>query len=224
MLLRPAAARRLRRAAERHRARRANPGPRATPFAGELGDHQGGEGVPAWSKCSLGSAPARLLFVLRALLAALGGSVLPGRGRPSGRSAQPLPRVLELAASQAAYFTAYFTAFDHSGVLRLREAGADRAHAGQVCGGTLWWRGRGDGACGSGRLRHLRSIESVHVHVHAGRSGCHVIPSLKHWDSRPHTRHHTRLTMPKSAPRAAVPCEPQHQEGAAEERFGACEL
>ena len=118
--------------------------------------------------------------------------------------AQPLPRVLELAASQAAYFTAYFTAFDHSGVLRLREAGADRAHAGQVCGGTLWWRGRGDGACGSGRLRHLRSIESVHVHVHAGRSGCHVIPSLKHWDSRPHTRHHTRLTMPKSA-RAAVP-------------------
>ena len=44
----------------------------------------------AWSKCSLGSAPARLLRLLRARLAALGGSVLPGRGRPSGRLATAL--------------------------------------------------------------------------------------------------------------------------------------
>ena len=90
------------------------------------------------------SALARLLRLLRAHLAALGGSRHPRRR--AGRQGAPLKSLS-----------------DHSGVLRLREAGADRAHAGQVCGGTLWGRGRGDGACGGGRLRHLRSIESVHT-------------------------------------------------------------
>eukprot|EP00964_Phaeocystis_antarctica_P063811 scaffold38322_cov56-Phaeocystis_antarctica.AAC.3 len=41
-------------------------------------------GIPAWSKCRLGSAPARLLRLLRARLAALGSSALSGRGRPTG--------------------------------------------------------------------------------------------------------------------------------------------
>ena len=35
-------------------------------------------GASAWSKCSLGSAPARLLCLLRARLAALDSSALPG--------------------------------------------------------------------------------------------------------------------------------------------------
>jgi hypothetical protein len=35
----------------------------------------------------LGSAPARLLRLLGARLAALGGAALPGRGRPTGRPA-----------------------------------------------------------------------------------------------------------------------------------------
>ena len=49
------------------------------------------------------SAPAWLLCLLRARLAALAGSALPGReAAPLG--AQPLPRVLELAASKAADF------------------------------------------------------------------------------------------------------------------------
>ena len=39
----------------------------------------------ACSKCSLGTTPARLLCLLRARLAALGSSALPGRGRPTGR-------------------------------------------------------------------------------------------------------------------------------------------
>eukprot|EP00964_Phaeocystis_antarctica_P038961 scaffold22283_cov57-Phaeocystis_antarctica.AAC.2 len=38
----------------------------------------------AWSKCILGGAPARLLCLLRARLAALGSSALPGRARPFG--------------------------------------------------------------------------------------------------------------------------------------------
>ena len=64
----------------------------------------------AWSKCPLGSGPARLLRLLRARLAALGGSALPGaEARPLG--AQPLPRVLELAVSKVADCTA----FDHIG-------------------------------------------------------------------------------------------------------------
>eukprot|EP00964_Phaeocystis_antarctica_P017412 scaffold9616_cov59-Phaeocystis_antarctica.AAC.1 len=41
--------------------------------------------TPAWSECVLGSAPARLLRLLRARLTALGSSALPGRGRPTGR-------------------------------------------------------------------------------------------------------------------------------------------
>ena len=36
------------------------------------------EETAAWSKCPLGSARARLLQLLRARLAALGGSALPG--------------------------------------------------------------------------------------------------------------------------------------------------
>ena len=38
----------------------------------------------AWSKCRLGSAPARTLRLLGARLAALGSSVLPGRDRATG--------------------------------------------------------------------------------------------------------------------------------------------
>eukprot|EP00964_Phaeocystis_antarctica_P012267 scaffold6783_cov61-Phaeocystis_antarctica.AAC.2 len=41
----------------------------------------------AWSKCSLGSAPARLVCLLGARLAALDSSALPGRGRSTGRPA-----------------------------------------------------------------------------------------------------------------------------------------
>eukprot|EP00964_Phaeocystis_antarctica_P010246 scaffold5628_cov53-Phaeocystis_antarctica.AAC.2 len=41
----------------------------------------------AWSDCTLGSAPARLLCLLRTRLAALGSSALPGRGRPTERVA-----------------------------------------------------------------------------------------------------------------------------------------
>ena len=45
-------------------------------------------GSTAWSKCPpLGSAPARLLCLLRARLAALGSSALPGRGLATGRPA-----------------------------------------------------------------------------------------------------------------------------------------
>ena len=46
--------------------------------------HAGGT---AWSKCPLGSAPARLLRLLRARLVALGNSALPRGGRPTGRPA-----------------------------------------------------------------------------------------------------------------------------------------
>ena len=54
--------------------------------------------------CLLGIAPARLLRLLRARLAAPGGSRRPGReAHPLG--AQPLPRVHERAASKAAHFT-----------------------------------------------------------------------------------------------------------------------
>ena len=45
------------------------------------------ECLAAWSKCRLGSAPARLLCLFRARQAALGSSALPERGRPSGRPA-----------------------------------------------------------------------------------------------------------------------------------------
>ena len=45
------------------------------------------DGVSAWSKCPLGSARARLLRLLRARLAALGSSALPGRGLPTRRPA-----------------------------------------------------------------------------------------------------------------------------------------
>ena len=56
----------------------------------------------AWSNSPLRSASVRLLRPLRARLAALGGSALPGgRGWATGRP-QPLPRVLEPAASKVA--------------------------------------------------------------------------------------------------------------------------
>ena len=45
------------------------------------------EALAAWSKQPLGSAPARLLCLLRARLAALGVSSLSGRGRPTRRPA-----------------------------------------------------------------------------------------------------------------------------------------
>ena len=58
--------------------------------------------VPAWSKSSLGYAPARLLRLLT--------------GLPAGPlGTQPPPRVLELAASNAAHLFA----FDHPGVPAL---------------------------------------------------------------------------------------------------------
>eukprot|EP00964_Phaeocystis_antarctica_P014938 scaffold8253_cov45-Phaeocystis_antarctica.AAC.1 len=47
----------------------------------------GAGGTAAWSKRPLGSAPARLLRLLRARLTALGSSTLPGRDRPIGRPA-----------------------------------------------------------------------------------------------------------------------------------------
>ena len=51
------------------------------------------KGVPAWSKCPLGSAPARLLCLPRARLAALGSSARPGKGRPTGRPATATSRL-----------------------------------------------------------------------------------------------------------------------------------
>ena len=42
-------------------------------------------GTTAWSKCSVGRAPARLMCLLKARLAVLGSLALPGRGRPTGR-------------------------------------------------------------------------------------------------------------------------------------------
>ena len=63
------------------------------------------KGVPAWSKCPLGSAPARLLCLPRARLAALGSSALPGRGRPTGLPATAASRLQKAAP-----------AVDHSGV------------------------------------------------------------------------------------------------------------
>eukprot|EP00964_Phaeocystis_antarctica_P105398 scaffold70427_cov57-Phaeocystis_antarctica.AAC.1 len=62
--------------------------------------------LPMWP---LGTVPARLLCLLRARLAALGGSVVPGRGRPSGRPATAS------GARAAACIAADSTAFDHSG-------------------------------------------------------------------------------------------------------------
>ena len=58
-------------------------------------------GDPAWSKCRPGSAPARLLRLLSTRLVALGGAAPPvGEAEPLG--AQPLPRMLERAASHDA--------------------------------------------------------------------------------------------------------------------------
>jgi hypothetical protein len=59
-------------------------------------------GNTARSKCPLGSAPARLLRLLRARLAALGSSALPGVEGPAHWAPSPLPRLLERAASNAA--------------------------------------------------------------------------------------------------------------------------
>ena len=53
----------------------------------------------------LGSASARLPRLLKARLTALAGPALPGE-RPNPPGAQPLPRVLELAASEVADFAA----------------------------------------------------------------------------------------------------------------------
>ena len=47
-------------------------------------------GIAAWSKCSLGTAPARLLCLLRSRLAALESSALPGRGRPTALVARAI--------------------------------------------------------------------------------------------------------------------------------------
>ena len=68
----------------------------------------------ACSTCTLGSAPARLLRLLRARLAALGGSVLPGRGQPFGR----LATALGVRASRLQ--SRPFPRLDHSGTARPR--------------------------------------------------------------------------------------------------------
>ena len=47
-------------------------------------------GTAAWSKCSVGSAPARLMCLLRSRLAALDSSALPGRGRPTASGARAI--------------------------------------------------------------------------------------------------------------------------------------
>ena len=65
--------------------------------------------VTAWQCPSSAPAPPQ------GEAAALGGSVVPGRGRPTER--QPLPRLLELAASKVADLAdlADLAAFDHPG-------------------------------------------------------------------------------------------------------------
>ena len=64
----------------------------------------------------LGSTPARLLCLLRAHLAALGSSAHSQEEAGPSLGAQPLPRVLERAASKAADFTALaIQAWAHSG-------------------------------------------------------------------------------------------------------------
>ena len=71
----------------------------------------------AWSeRVSLRSAPARLLGLLRARLAALGGVHSQEEASPLG--VQSLPRVLELDASKAADSTA----FDHAGSTMVRRS------------------------------------------------------------------------------------------------------
>ena len=64
---------------------------RRVPWRRHVPPH--GQSAP---KCPFGSAPARLLHLLRARLAALGGPALP-RGEAGPLGAQPLPRLLELA-------------------------------------------------------------------------------------------------------------------------------
>ena len=68
---------------------RARGGRRGGRDSGDDRARRCGGGGAAWSKCSLGSAPARLLCLRRARLAAPGSSALPGRGRPTGF---PAPR------------------------------------------------------------------------------------------------------------------------------------
>ena len=80
-----------------------------------------GFGMAARSKCPLGRAPARSLRLPRARLAALSTSALPGK------DPQPLPRVLELAASKAADFP-----WDHSGMGIIDRAIQSHAPAGHV--------------------------------------------------------------------------------------------
>ena len=63
---------------------------RASCMAGALPPRRAFCGTLAWSKCSLGSAPARLLCLRRALLAAARYS----QGEASPLGAQPLPRAL----------------------------------------------------------------------------------------------------------------------------------
>ena len=72
--------------------------------------HQHDQSAPLGAP--LAGAPARPLRLLRARLAALDSSALPG-GEAGPLRAQPLPRVLELAASKAANFPA----FDHPGTI-----------------------------------------------------------------------------------------------------------
>ena len=74
----------------------------------------------------LSSAPARLLRLLRARLAAPGNSALPGKGQPTLHPATR-PRVVELAASKAADSTA----FDHLGAAKLGKMDAQKKLAAQ---------------------------------------------------------------------------------------------
>ena len=83
--------------------------------APSAGEYEGAEFMPgdrvplAWSTWPLGSAPARLLRLLMCAWRLWAARHSQGEARALG--AQPLPRVLQLAAFKAADFTA----FDHSG-------------------------------------------------------------------------------------------------------------
>ena len=69
-----------------------------------------GGGAAAQSKCSSWQRPSSAPVPFRARLVALAGST-HSQGEPGPLGAQPMPRVLELAASKAADSTA----FDHPG-------------------------------------------------------------------------------------------------------------
>ena len=97
-----------------------------------LNELQHGQSAP------LGSAPTRLLRLFRRALAAPGSPAL--RGREVGPLvSQPGPRMLELAASEAADFPA----FDHVGARQGRLRARLRQECGDAVGGQLGAGGGG---------------------------------------------------------------------------------